>query len=710
MKIFNRRKYIQTIAFVALVLVFVSVGAQMAFAVTTPPTPTVPAPSGTPQPSTGTKTGILSGLFGIGDVTASVIGFIVQVIGSIIGYVGGVFFALGGYLVTVALKMNMDVLNSPIVATGWGIVINFTNLGFVFAIIIISFATIFRVQSYAMQQTLKKLIIAALLVNFSLVIAGAFISISDIFSNFFMDRIGGSSTPGAWGEAFGGMFQAQRLLQVQQTSAAAQSGFLTVAGGFSASLLGNISQVLFVALFTILAAITIFAVAIMLIIRYVYLGILLILSPIVWLLWIFPSTSGHWKKWWDKFLTWTFFAPIVLFFLSLSIYSVMYYQSEVDKFQDPVFDTSLAGSIGFGIARIGEMAVVIGLVMGGLMAAQSMGIAFSGIAMGWAKGSSKAFGSWAGRKGIRLGTLPMRSEWGRKKIEQMQKTGTAGGFGGFIARNTLGRLGNKIGAIGINQGEGLASRAEGRQKGLSDKQLAMQVSTMTADEKVAALTRLTKSKNLDMVPNLAKYVGDSKMKNIFASYGKGKEYGDMEKTAGFNTAMLTGRDKDGKEVSIEKATDDFAKSYSIKDYDKLQGTILSKYDASASMGLSEEQHAKIKDLRTQSIFDNHPGAISKVRSSLKGDNVKEFQNKLDEYVDNFEQATFPEEYRGDKKPLKLKIAWIEEQFRKATTDEEKTKWKFYSNHVRGLYNSRKNFGGSLFGGGGGGGQEKQETT
>ena len=73
---------------------------------------------------------------------------------------------------------------------------SFTNLGFVLAIIVIAFATIFRIQSYAMKQVLWKLIVAALLVNFSLVIAGAFINIADNVTSSFNNKILGASGVG----------------------------------------------------------------------------------------------------------------------------------------------------------------------------------------------------------------------------------------------------------------------------------------------------------------------------------------------------------------------------------------------------------------------------------------------------------------------------------------------------------------------------------
>ena len=125
----------------------------------------------------------------IGGITSSVIYYITYVIAYLLGFIASATFYLGGQLVTFALKINLTLLNSPIIESGWQIVLSFANLGFVLAIIIIAFATIFRLENYAMKQVLWKLIVAALLVNFSLVIAGAFINVSDVLAENFNAKI-----------------------------------------------------------------------------------------------------------------------------------------------------------------------------------------------------------------------------------------------------------------------------------------------------------------------------------------------------------------------------------------------------------------------------------------------------------------------------------------------------------------------------------------
>src|SRR3989344_7921170 len=96
----------------------------------------------------------------------------------IIGVIGGLLIQLAGYLVDWMLRLNSQILDSSntLMYTGWRIARDFANLGFVLLTVIIAFATILRYKEYGYQKLLFNLIKAAILVNFSLAIAGAFIA------------------------------------------------------------------------------------------------------------------------------------------------------------------------------------------------------------------------------------------------------------------------------------------------------------------------------------------------------------------------------------------------------------------------------------------------------------------------------------------------------------------------------------------------------
>jgi len=584
----------------------------------------------------------ISGLFGVGDIAAKAIGNLVGGIGYILGFITSVIFTLGGWLVTFALNINLKLLESPMVETGWKVVLNFTNLGFVLAIIIIAFATIFRVQSYAMKQTLWKLIVAALLVNFSLMIAGAFINVSDLMANFFLEQAtlkGGGVAK--FSELLAGTLGVQSFLEVKDAG-----DFAGAINAFGTSLLTIIASVFLVAGFTLIGAITLLAVAIMLIIRYVFLGILLILSPIVWLLWIFPATSGYWQSWWKHFIRWTFFAPLVLFFLSLSVIT----QSDLGKLhKDNLIETTKTMSatmdvnkpFTFGFEAIGNLVIVLGLMVGGLIAANSLGIAFAGTAYGWAQGIGKSFGGWVGRKGLQVGTALPRSGWGRRQIEKIEKFGVTGkeGLGWRMLQTATkpirDQVGGRLGKLAAAGAEKAVASAGKKLDGYDDGRLAKMIYTLDAPEQVAALQRLRKNKTLDLLERPADFV-NKKIEELFVKYGQSPtDFKNLTRTMGFDRKMY-----EAAKVALEKKDPESLKLFqeaADKHYGNMRPEHFSKMELDEFFGIKDD--FKLGDRReimqkgaVAAALKTNPDGLHNIYAGLKGENLDNFHRMLTEQL------------------------------------------------------------------------------
>jgi hypothetical protein len=305
-----------------------------------------------------------------------------SIITYMIGYVGALFVRLGAQFTNWALDLNMDILQSHLVKVGWIISRDIANLGFVLAIILIAFTTILRVESYAMKQTLWKLITAALLVNFSLVLAGVFIDFSGMLTNFFITKAAGN--PANLALELTGAFRVHEILQPTDDI----NKLNALAGGLMQNFSGwatFFASLFFAVFFTGIAAITLIGLAGMLFIRYIALSILLILMPIAWLLWIWSDTKNNWTKWWQEFFRWIWFAPALSFFLYLafSIVTEKAKSLELKAAGDVLNMGTLQASSG---EIIGQMFALMGILIGGLIAANSMGIAGAGLTMGVAKG------------------------------------------------------------------------------------------------------------------------------------------------------------------------------------------------------------------------------------------------------------------------------------------------------------------------------------
>ena len=230
----------------------------------------------------------------------------------IVGYIGGFFVEFSAALVDKVLVKNFQVMSDPIITIGFRQSLQAANLGFVLAIIIIAFATIFRNESYGLKKMLWKLVVAATLVNFSLLLAGVLLDFSHVAARHF---IGNKSL----GSVLVTELSPQSFIISPGDVQEEDSTAFIVSSIFSGGFMNLVMYSAFLSLALWIIAIVILAVGIMLLVRYVYVVILLILMPIAWLLWVTPRFTEKFSDWWEKFFTQVFYLPAVTFFLSLGL-------------------------------------------------------------------------------------------------------------------------------------------------------------------------------------------------------------------------------------------------------------------------------------------------------------------------------------------------------------------------------------------------------
>ncbi len=395
----------------------------------------------------------------VGDVAGSAIGWAAFTLGYIFASLVGAVIGVAAYLINVVLQLNTHVVDAIAVQQGFRVTLSLANLGFVLAIIVIAIATIVRYESYGMKKVLWKLIVAALLVNFSLVIAGSIINFSDQLSGSFISAFpgqqgGNTLMPGdVWAKVKGtsnfasglaGAFNPQRswtfaALGKASTNANSGAQAASIGGQGIGKLFVPFIQLAFTAVTSIFILFALLSLVVLLMIRYIYLGILLILMPLAWLLWIFPLTEKNWSKWWGKFIKWTFFAPITLFFLWL----VMLTSSAMSKSgaDDPIGGLSGLGYVPAGgegiLADISALfggainqilgsflqaTILVALTIAGFFAANALALETSKAAtkvMGAANNYiGRRMGHYGGRAANRLGV--------QKLATAAQQQGTRG--------------------------------------------------------------------------------------------------------------------------------------------------------------------------------------------------------------------------------------------------------------------------------------------
>lgn len=190
---------------------------------------------------------------------------------------------------------------NPLLATGWALVRNLTNMGFVISFAFIGLATALRIKEYQAQKTLLPLILMALLVNFTPVILGVIVDASNILMNFLLGEV-------ASFQFIADMWGAQKNIILGQLKALIGD---TINYG---PLAATITLIIFAGTtsFIILLYILLF------LFRYVAIWILVILSPLAFFSYVLPVTRKIWSQWWNQFLQWCFIGVSMAFFLYLS--------------------------------------------------------------------------------------------------------------------------------------------------------------------------------------------------------------------------------------------------------------------------------------------------------------------------------------------------------------------------------------------------------
>lgn len=372
----------------------------------------------------------------VGALSAGIIGIATYVINYIIGFLGGIALAIVSWFLDVMIRLNENVLNrdiSSVVFVGWEIMRDVANLGFVLVLLVIAFGIMFRLEKYGSQKLLVRLIAAAILVNFSLAIAGPFLQAANVFAKFFLSHIPGFNLGQIHnlGTSLAGAFGSQRFLEPQNFAS-----FDATATTLSTAVLTNIASLLFSTGFVVVAIITVGTLVLLLLIRYLHLVFLLIVAPIVWLFWVVPDLSQQFKDWWKSFINWTFFYPAASFFIYLSFIAVERMKATkhlVFSGGEGFVEATLVGVISQGA----QMVVIGGLMIGGLIVAKKFGVESANIGLNLADKAKAGTLAWAGRVGRQAATRPLRGDWGRKVTETMQRTPLLRTAGTFLANQRL---------------------------------------------------------------------------------------------------------------------------------------------------------------------------------------------------------------------------------------------------------------------------------
>lgn len=233
------------------------------------------------------------------------VAFLISILRSLFGQLLLIALTVLEFTASVTLDGKMYGDESGFVTSAWAITRDIANMFFIFILLFISIATILRIPEYGAQTLLPRLIIVALLINFSLPLARIVIDVTNLLA---VEFINGS---GDFQQILGQALRPQDIVNVGILNGSGFFNFFNVLGQIIIT--GIMGSVL--ALF---AALIIFISAMFLFVRYVALVLILILAPLAFALNILPQTKGLYQKWQRELFNYAFFAPLYFFFIWLT--------------------------------------------------------------------------------------------------------------------------------------------------------------------------------------------------------------------------------------------------------------------------------------------------------------------------------------------------------------------------------------------------------
>jgi len=356
-----------------------------------------------------------------------------------------VILTLIGNLLSFIINIT-DFKDVILVHEGWKIVRDFVNLIFILVLLLIGFATILDLQQYGVKRLLPALLIAALLINFSLPLAGFVLDIAQGFTKFFINKmhltdgdfsktLSNSLGIGSLGWANEEMLtNSPTIPQILTQSfknalplALGPVGFIlwriftessnTIDKNNTALILLLFKTFIMLAYIFTLTVATIFFV-----VRIGYIWLLLIASPAAWAAYALPWTKKYFHQWWNQFLDWAFFAPIYLFILYLTLFTVQTGNIQEQLTQANTSST-IVQSLGVSIKFIIQFVLVILMLLGGIKFALTFASKSSKTTMAFAEKIAGGITGLTFAQGLYKGFQAKRKEakapsageiWGRR--------------------------------------------------------------------------------------------------------------------------------------------------------------------------------------------------------------------------------------------------------------------------------------------------------
>ncbi len=460
-------------------------------------------------------------------------------------YVVGAFLTAVLIPILIGITQFNEFINNPVVEIGWSLTRDVANMMFIVVLLIIAFSTMLRIQTYHYKQSLVKLIIMAVLINFSKLISGVII---DFFQVLMLTFVRGFQ--GALGGNVIQAFRIYDMLALAEGTGAAQGqdlNTLAIIAGLALAAAG-----LTVVVFTVMIMILV------LLYRIIMIWLLVVLSPLAYF--AYTIRPAYWSQWWSEFFQQLTTGPVIAFFLWL----------ELKVAQDIGTGTLLKGALiqsgdttgstvnpfasGFAVPDVFiNYLTMVALMIGGLVVSQKMASQAGG-AVGNAAAKIRRFGTKAAL-GLAGG---LTGAWAAKKLAQglgnktlntMARSKKLKGALGHVGTSRLAAL--IPGARGLAQKSAVALDKRSKQvkamyggflNALPDKtkkKIANRTKTPVFGGDRGRMMDMLRTENPELI-DISKKGGEKRLRNTL----KGMKYEDFTKLKPKQIKKLSGNIKD----------------------------------------------------------------------------------------------------------------------------------------------------------------------
>lgn len=366
----------------------------------------------------------------------------------------------------------------------WGVMRDIANIGLLFAFVLIGIMLILNVDRYggsaaSAKKAIPRLIIFAVLLNFSLFASQAVIDVANAFGSSFTTLAQENCSEQVTTQQGGG----QSLEDCATNNGI--SGRIMQAAGLTGiwddgrrdinSALNNTGDrpysyavsLIMLSIFVLVSALVLLAGAIMLIIRVVVLSFLMVTSPIGFAGMVIPGLGKMAGQWWSALLNQAFFAPVYLLLIFLSIKLTENLMNGEASLANAVI-ANAGDAVSGNVQVVMVFLIVIGFMLGSLILANKMGAVGAKFAISSASALTVGSAGFVGRRTLGVGSRRLM------QTSAVQNWVRKDGVGSRAAYNLLNKGATSSWSLrtGMNSALGAAGMANSVGMGAANKRVA----------------------------------------------------------------------------------------------------------------------------------------------------------------------------------------------------------------------------------------------